>query len=37
MPIMNGISATELLKTMMNSKQIPKIPIIACTAGNELE
>ena len=35
MPIMDGIEATEVLKTMMENNEISNIPIIGLTAGNE--
>ena len=34
MPIMNGYEATEILKKMMNRKEIPELPIIALTAND---
>ena len=32
MPVMNGLEATRELKAKMRKKEIPDIPIIACTA-----
>jgi len=37
MPVMNGYEATSELVAMMERKEIPKIPIIACTAFNGKE
>ncbi|CAD8045047.1 unnamed protein product [Paramecium primaurelia] len=37
MPILNGFKATQVLKELMNTNQIKKIPIIACTAHDDYE
>ena len=32
MPVLDGFEASIILNDMMNKKEIPRIPIIACTA-----
>jgi len=37
MPIMDGITATEVITTMIKNKEIENIPIIGCSAHKETE